>query len=258
MERGKFFILALMMAFLICACGRAAKVPSPFPKPPPYTSRIPATQRPYTINGKTYYPLPSAEGYVEEGLASWYGNPFHGCKTANGEIYDMYGYTAAHKTLPINTYVLVQNLSNGREIILRINDRGPFVKDRIIDLSLGAAKELDTANKGLGLVRVTALGEATSYKAGTEIVQQFLPHKDFNRGEFYVQIGAFVEIENAKRLQGKVASELRKQADIERYDRGDKVFFRVRVYAGNTLSDSRIVERQWENAGYPEAFLVAK
>ncbi|MCI5132293.1 MAG: septal ring lytic transglycosylase RlpA family protein, partial [Candidatus Electrothrix sp. EH2] len=97
--------------------------------------KIPGTQRPYVIEGQTYYPIPSAQGYEETGLASWYGDPFHGRKTANGETYDMYGVTAAHKTLPMNTMLLVKNLRNGKTATVRINDRGPFVDGRIIDLS---------------------------------------------------------------------------------------------------------------------------
>ena len=90
--------------------------------------------KPYSVNGVTYYPLPSEDGFVEEGMASWYGKPFHGRKTSSGEIYNMHEITAAHKTLPFGTYVKVENLLNHREIVVRINDRGPFAKERIIDL----------------------------------------------------------------------------------------------------------------------------
>ncbi|MCI5166416.1 MAG: septal ring lytic transglycosylase RlpA family protein, partial [Candidatus Electrothrix sp. GM3_4] len=92
----------------------------------------PGTQRPYVIKGQSYHPVSSAEGYEETGFASWYGDPFHGRKTANGETYDMYGVTAAHKTLPMNTMLLVKNLTNGKTATVRINDRGPFVDGRII------------------------------------------------------------------------------------------------------------------------------
>ncbi|MEA1867752.1 MAG: septal ring lytic transglycosylase RlpA family protein, partial [Thermodesulfobacteriota bacterium] len=100
---------------------------------------MPATQRPYEVNGHVYYPLPFAKGFVEEGYASWYGKKFHGRPTASSEPYNMYAITAAHRTLPMNTYVRVLNLANGREVVVRINDRGPFAKKRIIDLSYGAA-----------------------------------------------------------------------------------------------------------------------
>lgn len=117
----------------------------------------PATQRPYVIEGQTYHPIPSAEGYEEIGLASWYGDPFHGRKTANGETYDMYGITAAHKTLPMGTMLLVKNLANGKTATVRINDRGPFVDGRIIDLSYTTAKALGVVHKGTGKVKIVAL-----------------------------------------------------------------------------------------------------
>jgi len=105
----------------------------------PDARSIPPTQRPYEIFGEVYYPLPSADGFAEEGIASWYGPDFHGNCTSCGEIYDMYEFTAAHKLLPMHTYVRVLNLENNRETVVRINDRGPFVKGRVIDLSLAAA-----------------------------------------------------------------------------------------------------------------------
>jgi rare lipoprotein A len=120
-----------------------------------------ATQRPYVINGITYYPIPSAAGYAEMGLASWYGEPFHGRRTANGEIYDMYGETAAHKTLPMDTILLVKNLENGKSSVVRINDRGPFVQERIIDLSYSKAQHLGIIGKGTAKVEIVALGAQT-------------------------------------------------------------------------------------------------
>lgn len=95
---------------------------------------------PYTVLGKTYYPMQDSRNYRAEGTASWYGTKFHGQNTANGELYDLYGMSAAHKTLPLPAYVRVTNLANGRSVILRVNDRGPFYSDRIIDLSYAAAK----------------------------------------------------------------------------------------------------------------------
>ena len=102
-----------------------------------------ATMRPYTINGKTYYPTVVKVGDRDSGIASWYGPDFHGKRTSNGEIYDMHAMTAAHKTLPMNTMVRVTNIKNGKNIIVRINDRGPFVAGRVIDLSKTGAVKLD-------------------------------------------------------------------------------------------------------------------
>ncbi|MDX8387115.1 MAG: septal ring lytic transglycosylase RlpA family protein [Ghiorsea sp.] len=112
---------------------------------------------PYKIDGKMYYPLESAAGYNETGIGSWYGKKFHGNKTANGERYDMYAMTAAHTTLPMPSMVLVTNLENGKSVKVRVNDRGPFVKSRLIDLSYSAARALGYAEKGTTRVRVQSL-----------------------------------------------------------------------------------------------------
>ena len=121
---------------------------------------IAGNKNPYTVNGVTYQLLPSARGYSEEGMASWYGNKFHGRKTSNGETYSMYGMTAAHKTLPIPAYVRVTNLANGRQIIVRVNDRGPFHGGRIIDLSYAGAKKLGYHQHGTARVRVDVIDPA--------------------------------------------------------------------------------------------------
>lgn len=119
-----------------------------------------AASRSYDVMGRRYFVLDSAEGYLERGVASWYGGRFHGNPTASGEIYDMHALTAAHKTLPIPTDVAVTNLRNGKTVILRINDRGPFLDDRVIDVSYAAARELDLVEPGLALVEIRALGPA--------------------------------------------------------------------------------------------------
>ena len=112
---------------------------------------------PYTVFGQTYYPISDARNYRATGIASWYGTKFHGQATANGEAYDLYGMTAAHKTLPLPSYVRVTNLENGRTVILRVNDRGPFYSDRIIDLSFAAAKKLGYAESGTARVKVEGI-----------------------------------------------------------------------------------------------------
>ncbi|MFF7706207.1 septal ring lytic transglycosylase RlpA family protein [Pseudomonas sp. NPDC007930] len=112
---------------------------------------------PYTVLGKNYFPLSSSANYVATGTASWYGTKFHGQNTANGEVYDLYGMSAAHKTLPLPSYVKVTNLDNNRSVILRVNDRGPFYSDRIIDLSYAAAKKLGYAEIGTARVRVEGI-----------------------------------------------------------------------------------------------------
>jgi len=150
-----------------------------------------ATMRPYTVNGKTYYPTVVQVGNTYRGIASWYGPNFHGKRTSNGEYYDMYGMTAAHKTLPMNTIVKVTNLLNGKSAVVRINDRGPFVKNRIIDLSYAAAKRLGVVGTGTAPVRLEILGfngkitTASKKKESVEI------------SNFSVQIGSFRRKEGA-------------------------------------------------------------
>ncbi|MGD9593079.1 MAG: septal ring lytic transglycosylase RlpA family protein [Candidatus Berkiella sp.] len=118
----------------------------------------------YEVFGKHYYTLPHSKGYAAEGTASWYGRKFHGQRTSSGEQYDMYGMTAAHRSLPLPTYAKIENLKNGKEVIVKINDRGPFVHDRLIDLSYAAAKKLGIHASGTGKVRITAIDPVTWHK----------------------------------------------------------------------------------------------
>lgn len=203
----KLIIISSIMLLLVGCSSKTAVISTSgkhqVGKKTPYqtTKRVKGTQRPYKIKGKTYYPLPSAEGFNQTGKASWYGKPFHGRKTSNGETYNMYSRTAAHKTLPMNTHLLVENLDNGKEMVVRINDRGPFVRGRIIDLSYTGAKELGVVKKGTARVRISALGEAIRVEEQGKQVERFLPHKDFSKGDFYVQVGSFTQKSNAERLQ---------------------------------------------------------
>lgn len=153
--------------------------------------------KPYKINGVTYYPMESADGYSEEGIASWYGPGFHGKLTANGERYNQKAMTAAHKTLPLPTLVKVDNLENGKSVIVRVNDRGPYSKGRIIDLTEVAARRLGMIDKGTARVRVSVLSEDPDcYISHGERV-------NIDRGDFAVQIGAFSVADNAERLAAK-------------------------------------------------------
>ncbi len=155
--------------------------------------------------------VPAPSGYTEEGNASWYGVPFHGRHASNGEIYDMYKLTAAHRTLPFETMVRVTNLNNGKTTVVRITDRGPFVDNRIIDLSLAAAREVDSVGPGVVPVRVEVLGGV-----------------DPTAGFFTVQVGAFRERANAERLRERLSASY-SPIFIQQYDSPDGVFYRVRV-----------------------------
>lgn len=132
-----------------------SKIIYPEPRPEPRSAY--GNHSPYTVLGQTYRVMPTADGYQERGIASWYGTKFHGRPTSSGEPYDMYQLTAAHRSLPLPTYAEVRHLENGRSIIVRINDRGPFHSDRIIDLSWAAANKLGIEHSGTGPVEVTAI-----------------------------------------------------------------------------------------------------
>ena len=160
-----------------------------------------AGSKPYTIRGKTYYPLQSARGFIEEGMASWYGPGFHGKRTANGEIYDMHAMTAAHKILPLGTIVRVTNKHNGRSLVLRINDRGPFVDDRVIDLSRAAADKLDVVSKGTAPVRITALDDRPQAASAADKAGDQPPKLNTGQGgRIFLQVGAFPYKEDAEEM----------------------------------------------------------
>ncbi len=208
-------------------------------------SKLPPTQAPYVIDNKRYYPIPSASGFNQKGTASWYGKDFHGRRTSNGEIYNMYSMTAAHKTLPMNTVLMVKNLHNDRKTIVRINDRGPFVKGRIIDLSYSAAKNLDLVGKGVAKVKIVALTEDQS------------SYPDLSSGEFYVQIGAFAQKINAINLQRRF-TEAGHTTVIQKYYGTQSILHRVQVYAGKTLNNARRAEKALHGHGYAGAFIIAR
>lgn len=191
----------------------------------------------YVVLGKRYHVMSSSAGYSERGIASWYGNKFHGRRTSSGNPYDMYAMTAAHKTLPLPTYVEVTNLENGRHVIVKVNDRGPFHRNRIIDLSYVAAAKLGIIAKGTGLVEVRAIDpyrqttpilakrtEPTSVAATTTIsaIPKSLPG-------IFVQAGAFGNQDNAIRLQTRLQQQLEKAVRISQVNQNNTILYRVQV-----------------------------
>ncbi len=249
----RFILLGIGVVFLFNGCAHRG----PRKPPPPGTKYPSRVSRPYKINGIWYYPLSSAEGYREKGIASWYGADFHGKKTANGETYNMYAYTAAHKTLPFNTYVKVTNLRNGKSTIVRINDRGPFVRNRIIDLSYSAAKEIGMARSGTApvLIETVALARHCPGKRRSGWVMEKPPNP--NIGNFSLQVGSFRLAQNAYNLKRKLEA---KYPDVRVVVSrvGSALFYRVRMYRFRRLSDARDALRKlWRN-GFIDAFVVAE
>ncbi|QCD44788.1 septal ring lytic transglycosylase RlpA family protein [Campylobacter mucosalis] len=166
-----------------------------------------ATMRPYTINGKTYYPTVVSVGDKASGTASWYGPDFHGKKTSNGEIYNMHNMTAAHKTLPMNTILKVTNLKNSRSVVVRVNDRGPFVGNRVLDLSKAAAQQLDMIANGTAPVSMEVIGfhenTPVAQNKPTQNTGMQMNTQSFVGGEFMVQIGSFKNQSGAQRYKNE-------------------------------------------------------
>lgn len=194
-RRGIAAVLALLLCLTLAACGglgswRKGGVPG---------------AKPYTVRGKTYIPLKSAHGFVEVGTASWYGPGFHGKTTANGERYNQHALTAAHKLLPLGSTVKVTHLGNGRAVTVRVNDRGPFVQERVIDLSRKAAERIGMLEAGTARVRVESVGATPNLRNSGNLA-----------GDFYIQVGSFATSANAWRL----ARRLRKSGMNARVVRG--------------------------------------
>lgn len=222
-------------------------VPDSGPAIPPDVSRLPepvpheeprsryGNRSPYTVLGKSYHVMKSADGYVERGIASWYGEKFHGRATSSMEPYDMYEFTAAHKTLPLPTYARVTNLENGRSVVVRVNDRGPFHDKRIIDLSYAAAVKLGVHVKGTARVEVRAL------KPGAKNVPpppqpepaptpaKPPPATTGKAGTVWLQAGSFGEQSNARRLMDKLEAARAGRIELQKAQVSGRTLWRVRI-----------------------------
>ena len=171
----------------------------------------------YEVSGRRYVVLESSAGYVEQGVASWYGPDFHGKRTATGETYDMHGMTGAHPTLPLPAWVRVTNLQNGRSVEVRLNDRGPFSKNRIIDLSRAAAEGLDMIRTGTAMVEVRSLSSASAAPAPA------------SADRFFAQAGAFAEEDNALRLAARLREAGVAGVSVSEVRADGRQLFRVRA-----------------------------
>jgi len=213
--------------------------------------------RPYIVNGERYYPLPHSNGFVQTGKASWYGKDFHGRPTASGAAYNMYRKTGAHKTLPLGTYVRVLNLENGKQTVVKINDRGPFVKGRIIDLSYAAARDIGLIGPGVAKVRIEALGRQVGEYVSKSGKDPVVETRDLEKGTFTVQVGAFRERENALRL-AKRLKVLFHYVNITVFETpGGVPLYRLRVSRSPTLKQAGKVEKKLEDMGFEKAFIVS-
>lgn len=257
--------------------------------PTPHTGAFKAN--PYTVLGQTYYPMQNSYTYNAVGTASWYGTKFHGQATANGESYDLYGMTAAHKTLPLPSYVRVTNLDNNKTVVLRVNDRGPFYSDRIIDLSFAAAKKLGYAESGTARVRVEGIdphrwlaenGQTVAHVApmqaplsvNTQTVEQYsppltqhaaavlpnqissVPQVAMPASGLYLQVAAFANPDAAELLKAKLNASTDTPAFISSVMRNQQILHRVRIGPIDSADKANQLQNTLRLANLGQATLV--
>ena len=255
--------LVVLLCVVLSACGSVrGRPPSTF-DPQRIADAVPDDEplsrygnpASYVVLGKRYYTLTTARGCAERGIASWYGNPFHGRRTSSGELYDMYRMTAAHKQLPLPTYVEVRNLDNGRTTTVKVNDRGPFKDNRVIDLSYAAALKLGVVANGTAFVEIRAL-DANGKPSGTVAPDTSAPLPPAaapavvagapariqppnrvttapppiaSRSGMYLQVGAYAERRNAQKISDELARVVTSGVEIREIKSNNKVFYRVQI-----------------------------
>ncbi len=233
-----FFALPLVSFILLVAgCNRKPRQTQVPPAQTPLPQQVPLPE-PTTSTPRAHGQQTPANGWVEEGVASWYGYPFQGRRTSNGEIYDMHEFTAAHRTLPFNAMVRVTNLTNGKQTEVRINDRGPFVANRVIDLSLSAAQAIEMVGPGTAHVRL-------------EVISGPNP----SVGYFGVQVGAFLVQENAARLKAQLESRY-PPVSVVPFESPNGTFYRVRIGRLASEEAARSLADQLHNTEQFTTFVV--
>lgn len=244
--------LLILIISIIAGCTSQPSVVAPSSLPAEWRDPIPKIEQRskygnppfYEVRGQRYYTLKDSRGYVERGVASWYGPGFHGKRTSSGEPYDMNAMTAAHTTLPLPTYVYVTNLANGRAAILRVNDRGPFEKNRLIDLSYSGAKRLGVDKPGTALVEIQALDpeQPDSWPSGATLIVDAVragqsPPMTVAKNHptnqltptIYLQVGAFTDLTNAERLLNRLKNTVAVNCAINKAEVDQETFYRLRL-----------------------------
>jgi len=258
--------LALAYLFLI-SCGSVSEkdgapgkvpdisqIPDAVPRAEPRSKYGNPAQ--YEVFGKNYYTLTSADGYREKGIASWYGTKFHGRRTSSGEIYDMYEMTAAHKTLPLPSYVEVTNLENGRQVIVKVNDRGPFHDNRLIDLSYSAATKLGIVSKGTGLVEVKAITPGKAQKTVTAPARSAQPEKPSGSAAMFLQVGAFSTLNRAEQVKLRLQQDIPDSISIMPVDGVQGTLYRVRVGPLASVADGDNLAARLVGLGFRDSHIV--
>lgn len=252
----QFFLIAIIL--LLAGCATAPLKTTTKDGPPGYdvdVSNIPdatpqneprsryGNPQNYRVNGRMYHVMSNCNGYKERGVASWYGTKFHGQYTSSREAYNMLGMTAAHRTLPIPTYVRVTNLENGRQVVVKVNDRGPFEANRLIDLSYAAAKKLGITQRGTGLVEIIAIDPKqpqTVKQYATKHVSQAKP----GHPVLYMQIGSFSNQINAKQLANRVQKITNRPVRIQTSGITTKPIYRVQIGPLGNVAESDILHHK--------------
>jgi len=245
MHRTTRGILTVACACLLTACGAkhagVAKAPD--------GARAQQTQKPGAAKGET---SPEAV-FVQEGIAGWFGKDFYGNEVKKGDKYDIHALTAVHRTLPLGILVKVRNMENGQEVVVRVNDRGPFAKGRVMDLSYAAAKTIGIGEQGSVAVRIEALGSRTMDTSGRESYKQ---PASFDAGTYTVQIGMFKNTQNPKRISEEMRRLFGYSEVREIHAKGERLF---RVFAGKytSLKEAETAQRNFTEHGYPASFVLS-
>jgi rare lipoprotein A len=278
--------IAFALAICLAGCSAPAKreAPAETPKrgayykddgpgdnPPPNLAAIPDAEpkaeplhrfanRPYQVFGKDYVPLETVAPFRQRGLASWYGKRFHGGPTSSGERYDMYAMTAAHPTLPVPSYARVTNVANGRSVVVRINDRGPFHADRIIDLSYTAAYRLGYSDAGSALVDIEAIVPGAAVLAQTQPAPP--PPQDVSSMQaeakgIYLQLGAFSVRENAELFRARLMREFAWLSETIQVIAGESLF-RLHLGPYRTSEEARAIAERIRSEGSLSPLVVVR
>ncbi len=263
--------LVLLLTSLLTACGSSpsffekgdsapthhrdlSNVPDAVPQAEP-RSRY-GNPKSYVVRGIRYYVKESSAGFTQRGIASWYGTKFHGRRTSSGEPYDMYAMTAAHKTLPLPTYLEVVNLRNNKRVIVKANDRGPFHPNRIIDLSYAAATKLGITASGTGLVEIRALNGSNETSPSISRQHQHPRNKANITPNMFLQVGAFSSRYNAQQLHHKLHNAAFERAKITTINVSGNPVFRVRIGPLSSVEEADQIVDQLSTLGINEAHVV--
>ena len=233
------------------------QVPEPTPK---HEARSHYGNKPYTVFNKTYSPLKDVRGYRERGIASWYGKKYHGKRTSSGEPYDMYALSAAHTTLPLPSYARVRNLSNNRSVVVRVNDRGPFLDNRLIDLSYTAAARLGIIGTGTGLVEVEGLSpdEPAPKEVRTAHEPPAAGYTAETAPKLYVQAGAFSHLDNARALRTRLEKGAIQPIEIQSTQLEHQLVHRVRIGPLTSVEEGDRVAARVAVLGIDNAYVIVE